>query len=82
MAERIWTLCRGKEPFAVKYVASYEHDVEKRVPDASKVWSLGWRPKVGLNEGLEIMVNWVRSNLERQDVPIESNTPQQFEKEF
>ncbi|KAH9905006.1 UDP-glucuronic acid decarboxylase 1 [Xylariomycetidae sp. FL2044] len=49
----------GKPPVQVKLTAKREDDPYKRVPDttvASK--ELGWAPKVGLQEGLEITVDW------------------------
>jgi nucleoside-diphosphate-sugar epimerase len=60
LAERIWRLCGRKEPFQVKNVPSYTYDVQRRVPDVSKILATGWRPKVNLEEGLALTLEWIK----------------------
>jgi nucleoside-diphosphate-sugar epimerase len=61
LARKLWDLCGRKQPFAVRTIEKFEHDVEKRVPDVSKIVNLGWKPRVDLDEGLQLTVNWLRS---------------------
>jgi len=63
LAERIWLLCGRKEPFKVNKLTSLKYDVQKRVPDISKIRHLGWAPRVSLDEGLGLTVEWISSQL-------------------
>lgn len=62
LAKKIWRLCGRKEGFAVKTVPSFEYDVQRRLPDVSKVSKAGWSSKVDLDKGLATTVEWLRSN--------------------
>lgn len=52
LAKLIWQLCGRKEGFKSVSLPSFDHDVQRRVPDISKIKSLGWKPKVSLDRGL------------------------------
>jgi nucleoside-diphosphate-sugar epimerase len=67
LAKRIWSLCHRKDAFAIKQMPGLEYDVQKRVPDVSKIQKLGWKPKVDLDQGLKITIRWLKSKL--QPVP-------------
>jgi nucleoside-diphosphate-sugar epimerase len=60
LAELIWRLCGRKEPFKLKHLPAFKYDVQKRVPDVSKIRKLGWEPKVSLEQGLKITIEWLR----------------------
>ena len=60
LAQRIWKLCGRKEQFQVNHVPSYTYDVQRRVPDVSKVLATGWRPKVSLEQGLALTLKWIK----------------------
>lgn len=62
LAQRIWKLCGRKEPFQVKHLPSYTYDVQRRVPDVSKILATGWRPKVNLDEGLSLTLAWIQQH--------------------
>lgn len=63
LAEKIWKICGRKEELKFKHLATFEHDVKKRVPDISKITSLGWKPKTDLDSGLKITVDWLKRRL-------------------
>jgi len=52
LAKMIWRLCGRKEEFKTVNLPAFVHDVQRRVPDISKITSLGWRAKVPLEQGL------------------------------
>jgi nucleoside-diphosphate-sugar epimerase len=60
LARRIWNLCGRKEPFQVKNLPGYTYDVQRRVPDVSKILATGWRPRVSLDQGLSLTLEWIR----------------------
>jgi GDP-L-fucose synthase len=60
LAQRIWKLCGRKEPLQVKHLPSYTYDVQRRVPDVSKILATGWRPKINLDEGLSRTLAWIQ----------------------
>ncbi len=60
LAQKIWKLCGRKETFQVKHLPSYTYDVQRRVPDVSKILSTGWRPNVNLDTGLSLTLEWVK----------------------
>ncbi len=60
LAERIWKLCGRKEPFQVKHLPSYTYDVQRRVPEVSKIMATGWMPKVNLEQGLALTLEWIK----------------------
>ncbi len=63
LAEKIWKICEIKKEFKIKNIPSFQYDVQKRVPDISKITSLGWKPKVDLDTGLKITVDWLKGKL-------------------
>jgi len=60
LAEIIWKLCGREEPFKLKHLPPFKYDVQKRVPDTSKIRNLGWRPKTTLEQGLEATIEWMK----------------------
>jgi nucleoside-diphosphate-sugar epimerase len=66
LARKIWRLCGRNEPFAAKHLPAYKHDVQKRIPDITKIQKLGWKPKVTLDEGLAATVTWLRGHSDSQ----------------
>lgn len=58
--ERVWNMCgpNGKG-LEVKHLPAFKDDVLRRVPSAEKIYGLGWRPKVELDEGLKNTYNWI-----------------------
>lgn len=62
LAMWIWKLCGRKEPFAIKQTHGLKYDVQRRVPDVSKILQLGWRPKVNIEEGLATTIRWLTSD--------------------
>jgi len=63
LAEKIWKLCRRKEPLRFKHIPSLKYDVQRRVPDTSKIIRLGWKPKINIDEGLRKTIEWVESEI-------------------
>jgi nucleoside-diphosphate-sugar epimerase len=63
LARLIWKICGRREPFAVKHLPPLKYDVQRRVPDISKIKKLGWRPKVRLEEGLKHYVEWYKEHV-------------------
>jgi UDP-glucose 4-epimerase len=60
LAQRIWKSCGRKEPFQAKHLPSYTYDVKRRVPDVSKILATGWRPRVSLEQGLAMTLEWIK----------------------
>lgn len=60
LAEKLWRLCRIKEPLKFKHLPSLKYDVQKRIPDTSKITRLGWKPKTSLDDGLRKTIEWIR----------------------
>lgn len=63
LAELLWKQCGRKEELRVKFVPELENTVQRRHCDNSKLRRLGWEPKVGLNEGLEEFVGFVKARM-------------------
>ena len=61
LAMIIWRLCERKEKFAIKQLPSFAQDVQRRVPDVSKILATGWRPIVDLETGLARTVAWTKT---------------------
>ena len=61
LAEMIWKLCGRKEPIKFRHLPSFKYDVQKRIPDISKIRKLGWEPKTSLELGLRITIEWLKS---------------------
>jgi nucleoside-diphosphate-sugar epimerase len=61
LAENIWRRLRGPEvPFRYVSDASFEHDVQKRVPSVEKAREvLGFQATTTLDEMLDVVVPWV-----------------------
>ena len=60
LAEMIWKLCGRKEPIKFQHLPSFKYDVQKRIPDISKIKKLGWEPKIPLEQGLKNTIEWLR----------------------
>ena len=52
------------EPFAVKSVGTFEHDIKRRGVDITKAKTLlDWEPKINTNQGLVEVVKWLRNQI-------------------
>ena len=60
LVEMIWEISKREEPLKLKHIAPYEYDVQKRVPDTSKINGLGWQTKTPLEEGLKNTIEWLQ----------------------
>lgn len=61
LAQMLWEICGRTEPFSVRSVMSFEHDVQRRTVDITKARTLlGWEPQVDLESGLSDTVNWLK----------------------
>ena len=69
LARKIWSLCGRSEPFQVKASTGLEHDVLRRVPDVTKLFGRGWRPKYTLDDGLRINIKWLKDTLALRSDP-------------
>jgi nucleoside-diphosphate-sugar epimerase len=65
LAKLIWEIYGRKEPFAVKNLPPLKYDVQRRVPDISKIKKLGWAPKVKLRDGLRYYIEWFKTTYRR-----------------
>lgn len=62
LAKILWEICGRKEPFKLKHLPPFKHDVRRRVPDITKARRiLGWEPKIPLKKTLEEYVIWYTS---------------------
>ncbi len=62
LARKVWELCGRTEPFQLSHVPALEHDIQRRIPDVSKIESvLGWRVKNSLDDGLRSTIDWLRT---------------------
>jgi nucleoside-diphosphate-sugar epimerase len=65
LAEAIWKKLRPGVPFRHVSDPPYRYDVQKRVPDVSKAERLlGYRATTSLDEVLDIVIPWVRQQVE------------------
>jgi nucleoside-diphosphate-sugar epimerase len=75
LARLIWERCGRTERFRLRHLPSLPHDIQKRIPDVSKIKNvLGWYPKVTLSEGLERTIDWYRAHLSSQSQPRAGST--------
>lgn len=61
LSEKIWKLCGRAEPFAVRHMPAFTADVQRRVPDISKLSAIGWEPLVSLDDGLAKTIDWIKT---------------------
>jgi len=61
LAGKIWKLSGRREPLTTRHTPGLRYDVQRRVPDTSKIMRLGWKPKVDLDEGLKKTIEWFKS---------------------
>jgi UDP-glucose 4-epimerase len=66
LAKMIWRLCGRREEFKVVSLPPFQHDVQRRVPDISKIASLGWKARVPLESGLPGTVEYLSKAEKRQ----------------
>jgi nucleoside-diphosphate-sugar epimerase len=62
LAKMIWRICGRNEEFKTVSIPNFDHDVQRRVPDISKILSLGWRAKVPLEQGLTWTIEYLSKN--------------------
>jgi len=65
LAKLIWEIYGRKEPFVVKNLPPLKYDVQRRIPDISKIKKLGWAPKVRLRDGLKYYIEWFKTTYRR-----------------
>jgi nucleoside-diphosphate-sugar epimerase len=62
LARTIFDLCRTGRAFRVRFIEGFEHDIQRRVPDAGKAKrELGWEPEVPFEKGLVEVIDWIRT---------------------
>jgi len=61
LAQIIWELCGRKEPIKFKHLPPFKYDVQKRIPDISKIRTLGWEPRTSLERGLKNTIMWFKN---------------------
>lgn len=67
LAKKLWILCGRKEPFKVKFIPGFKHDIKRRIPNVSKVKKLiKWQSKIRLDEGLKEVIQWLRFEYENK----------------
>ena len=64
LLEKIWHMFGQKKELKVKHMPAFKDDVKKRIPFTKKIESLGWKPKVELDEGLQKTFDWIKGRLE------------------
>jgi len=63
LAKMLWGVCSRKEPFKLKHLPPFKHDVKRRVPDITKAKKLlGWEPRIPLKETLKKYADWYRES--------------------
>ena len=83
LAYLIWRLAGVQKRPQLRFVPYtdfsrlYEDPHQRRVDSSKASYLLGHRPRVGLEEGMELQVQWFRSNLEK----IRTLNPEYFQKE-
>ena len=61
LAGLIWRKIRGDEPLRLKHLASYPHDVQRRIPDTGKAAAvLGWKAETSLSDMLDVVIEHQR----------------------
>lgn len=64
LAGKIWELCGRTEPFQLTHAPALEHDIQRRIPDVSKIRRvLGWQVETSLDEGLRKTIAWLRTSV-------------------
>lgn len=64
LAAIIWKIAGRKEDLKFKHMPPFKDDVQRRVPDISKIKKLGWEPKTDLETGLKITFEWIKNKLQ------------------
>lgn len=66
LAEKIWKICKRKEPFKVNFARGFTYDIKRRVPDTTKIQTaLNWKPEMKFEEGLQEVVTWLQKELKK-----------------
>jgi nucleoside-diphosphate-sugar epimerase len=60
LAKMIWNISGRKETIKFRHLPPLKYDVQRRVPDVSKVRGLGWQAKIPLEEGLRNTIQWFK----------------------
>jgi len=67
LARKIFAICNPDKEFKVKFVPAFKHDVQRRIPDTSKMRQLlGWEAKISLEKGLPEVVNWLKDAIKNK----------------
>jgi len=65
LLEKIWKMCGDERELKVRHLPVFKDDVRKRIPSTEKIQSLGWKPKIGLDEGLRLTFDWIKENVKK-----------------
>jgi len=64
LAKILWELCEIKKPFKVKFVKSFQFDIQRRVSDISKSKKLlNWRAEIKMEDGLKEVASWLQKKI-------------------
>lgn len=69
LAEMIWKKINGDKPFNYVSDKSFEHDVQKRVPDTAKAKKmLGYEAKTSLSDMLDEVIPWIKEQAKHGNI--------------
>jgi len=61
LAEMVWKIINPHKPFSYICDVPFEYDVQKRIPNVEKAWSvLGFRAEVTLEESVREVINYMK----------------------
>ncbi len=64
LAKLLWKLTGQKKPLQIKTIPGFTFDIQKRIPDVSKIkYRLNWEAKIPLEIGLQEVVEWMQSSI-------------------
>lgn len=64
LAAAVWRRVHGERPFVCRHLPSFEHDVQRRIPDVRKAQAvLGFEATTSLEQVLDEVVPWLRAEM-------------------
>ena len=61
LAKTVWRVVHGCELSGFEHLEAFEHDVQKRVPDTSKMeWMYGFEANITLEQSVREVYEWLR----------------------
>jgi UDP-glucose 4-epimerase len=63
LARKLWQLAKPGKAMDITLTPGFTYDIKRRIPNVDKIYALGWRPRITLEDGLKEVYQWIKERV-------------------